>query len=102
VAGAGDDKVAPQSLPRDVVTDLHSMMAQVVATGTASGKGLPPGTYAKTGTTQYGHGDPLPQGAWLVGFNGDIAFAMVVVNGGEGGPTDGPVVAKFLDLVHPG
>ncbi len=25
---------------------------------------------------------------------------MVTVNGGEGGPTDGPIVAKFLDLLH--
>jgi cell division protein FtsI/penicillin-binding protein 2 len=76
-----------------------------VATGTASGKGLPAGTYAKTGTAQYGHGNPLPTDAWLIGFNNDvfgsdIAFAMVTVDGGEGGPTDGPVVAKFLDLLH--
>jgi cell division protein FtsI/penicillin-binding protein 2 len=81
------------------------MMAQVVATGTASGKGLPAGTYAKTGTAQYGHGNPLPTDAWLIGFNNDvfasdIAFAMVTVDGGEGGPTDGPIVAKFLDLLH--
>jgi len=81
------------------------MMRQVVETGTASGKGLPPGTYAKTGTAQYGHGNPLPTDAWLIGFNNevfgsDIAFAMVTVDGGEGGPTDGPVVARFLDLLH--
>jgi cell division protein FtsI/penicillin-binding protein 2 len=90
------------SLPAAVVSGLHTMMAQVVATGTASGKGLPPGTYAKTGTAQYGSGNPLPQDAWLVGFNGNIAFAMVTVDGGEGGPTDGPVVAKFLDMVKSG
>lgn len=100
VAGAADDKVPPAPLPHDVVADLHTMMAQVVATGTASGTGLPPGTYAKTGTAQYGHGNPLPTDAWLVGFNGNIAFAMVVVDGGNGGPTDGPVVARFLDLLH--
>ena len=106
VAGAPDDSVPPTSLPPVVVTDLHTLMAQVVATGTAAGTGLPPGTYAKTGTAQYGSGNPLPQDAWLVGFNNDvlagtdIAFAMVTVDGGEGGPTDGPVVAKFLDLLH--
>ncbi len=105
VAGAGDDSVSPRPLPAPVVTDLHEMMAQVVATGTASGKGLPAGTYAKTGTAQYGHGNPLPTDAWLIGFNNqvyasDIAFAMVTVDGGEGGPTDGPVVARFLDLLH--
>jgi cell division protein FtsI/penicillin-binding protein 2 len=106
VAGAPDDRVPPTALPTAVVADLHTLMAQVVATGTASGTGLPPGTYAKTGTAQYGTGNPLPQDAWLVGFNNDvlagtdIAFAMVTVDGGEGGPTDGPVVARFLDLLH--
>ncbi len=100
VAGAPDDQVPSRPLPQQVVTDLHQMMAQVVATGTASGKGLPPGTFAKTGTAEYGHGNPLPTDAWLIGFNRNIAFAMVTVDGGEGGPTDGPVVAKFLDLLH--
>jgi cell division protein FtsI/penicillin-binding protein 2 len=105
VAGAADDSVPPVALPANVVTDLHQMMAQVVASGTAAGKGLPPGTYAKTGTAQYGHGNPLPTDAWLVGFNNhvwssDIAFAMVTADGGEGGPTDGPIVAKFLDLLR--
>jgi cell division protein FtsI/penicillin-binding protein 2 len=102
VAGAADDQIAPNRLPAAVVSDLHTMMAQVVATGTASGTGLPPGTYAKTGTAQYGTGQPLRQDAWLVGFNGNIAFAMVTVDGGEGGPTDGPVVAQFLDMVNSG
>ena len=105
VTGAPDDSVRPAALPARVVPYLHEMMAQVVATGTASGKGLPGGTYAKTGTAQYGHGSPLPTDAWLIGFNNevfasDIAFAMVTVDGGEGGPTDGPIVAKFLDLLH--
>jgi cell division protein FtsI/penicillin-binding protein 2 len=102
VDGAADDRVPTTTVPPAVVSDLHTMMAQVVATGTASGTGLPPGTYAKTGTAQYGSGNPLPQDAWLVGFNGNIAFAMVVVDGGEGGPTDGPIVAKFLDMLHAG
>jgi cell division protein FtsI/penicillin-binding protein 2 len=105
VTGSPDDSVPPSALPSAVVSDLHTLMAQVVAAGTASGTGLPPGTYAKTGTAQYGSGNPLPEDAWLVGFNNevtstDIAFAMVTVDGGEGGPTDGPVVAKFLDLLH--
>jgi len=100
VDGAPDDQAPATTLPRAVVTDLHQMMAQVVATGTAAHQGLPAGTHAKTGTAQYGTGHPLPTDAWLIGFNGNIAFAMVVVNGGEGGPTDGPLVAKFLDLLH--
>jgi hypothetical protein len=57
------------------------------------------------GSSSFRHGNPLPTDAWLIGFNnsvagGDVAFAMVTVDGGQGGPTDGPVVAKFLNLLH--
>jgi cell division protein FtsI/penicillin-binding protein 2 len=85
-------------LPADVVSDLHEMMASVVASGTAAGQGLPAGTYAKTGTAQYGTGSPLKTDAWLMGFKGNVAFACLVVNSnGNGGPTCGPIVARFLD-----
>ena len=85
-------------LPRAVVADLHEMMASVVARGTAAGQGLPAGTYAKTGTAEYGTGKTLKLDAWLVGFKGNIAFAALVVNaGGNGGPTCGPIVARFLN-----
>lgn len=100
VAGAPSDGVAPRPLDPAVVSDLKSMMASVVASGTASGTGLPAGTYAKTGTAEYGSGNPLPTDAWLVGWHGDLAFAMVVQDSkGDGGPVDGPVVARFLAAV---
>ena len=93
--GAG---AAAGTLPPVLVTDLHEMMAAVVADGTAAGQGLPAGTYAKTGTAQYGTSKPLKTDAWLVGFRGDIAFAALVVDsGGNGGPTCGPIVARFLN-----
>jgi cell division protein FtsI/penicillin-binding protein 2 len=98
VAGAPDDTASTRQLPATVVADLHQMMAQVVATGTASGQGLPAGTYAKTGTAQYGTSNPLKIDAWLIGFRGDIAFAVLVSNSSaDGGPTCGPIAAKFLD-----
>jgi len=100
VAGAPDDQAPAGRLRPLVVADLHEMMAAVVAAGTAAGTGLPPGTFAKTGTAQYGSGHPLPTDAWLIGFRGNIAFAMVVVDGGNGGPTDGPLVARFLDQLR--
>ena len=97
VVGAADDSVVPFALPTGAVNGLRSMMAAVVASGTAAGTGLPAGTYAKTGTAQYGRGNPIPTDAWLVGFRGDVAFAMVEQNSrGNGGPVDGPVVARFL------
>ncbi len=95
--GAPDDTAATQRLPAAVVSDLHQMMAQVVASGTAAGQGLPAGTFGKTGTAEYGSGTPLKTDAWLVGFKGNIAFAVLVVDsGGDGGPTCGPIAAKFL------
>lgn len=99
VVGAPDDAAVTHHLSKAVVTYLHEMMADVVARGTAANEGLPAGTYAKTGTAQYGSGNPLPTDAWLIGFNGDIAFAALVVGGGNGGPTVGPIVAKFLDAL---
>ena len=98
VSGAPDDTAAPSQLPQAVVTDLHQMMAQVVASGTAAGQGLPGGTAAKTGTAEYGTSKPLKIDAWLMGFKGNVAFAVLVVNSsGNGGPTDGPIAAKFLN-----
>jgi cell division protein FtsI/penicillin-binding protein 2 len=98
VTGAPDDSAATSQLPQNVVTDLRQMMAQVVASGTAAGQGLPGGTDAKTGTAEYGTSKPLKIDAWLMGFKGNVAFAVLVTNSsGNGGPTDGPIAAKFLN-----
>jgi cell division protein FtsI/penicillin-binding protein 2 len=101
VDGAPDASVAPQPVPTAVADDLRLMMGHVVASGTAAGTGLPPTTHAKTGTAQYGTGTNLKIDAWLMGYDGDIAFAIVVQNSGgaNGGPLDGPIIAKFLDAL---
>lgn len=98
VTGAPDDASPSHPLPVAVVTGLRQMMLDVVASGTAAGTGLPSGTHAKTGTAQYGSGGKLRTDAWLMGYDGDIAFAVVVQDSGaiNGGPLDGPVIAKFL------
>ena len=79
------------------------MMASVVTSGTASGQGLPAGTYAKTGTAEYGVGpaSKLKIDGWLMGYRGNIAFAIVTHNtgGGNGGPVNGPIIAKFLNAI---
>lgn len=97
VTGAPADRAPAQPLPAPVVAGLRSMMASVATSGTAAGTGLPAGTFAKTGTAEYGQGNPLPIDAWLIGWHGDVAFAMVVQDSkGNGGPVDGPVIAAFL------
>jgi cell division protein FtsI/penicillin-binding protein 2 len=101
VAGAPDEAIAAKLLPSDVTADLREMMGQVAVSGTAAGTGLPSGTYAKTGTAQYSSGGTLRTDAWLMGYHGDIAFAIVVQNSGgvNGGPLDGPIIAKLFDAL---
>ena len=53
VAGAPDDRAPIHALGKTLVKDSREMMADVVASGTAANQGLPPRTYAKTGTAQY-------------------------------------------------
>ena len=106
VAGALDDSIATSALPAGIVQDLRAMMANVVASGTAAGTGLPSGTHAKTGTAEYGTGaeSSLKIDGWLMGYDGDIAFAIVTQNtgGADGGPVNGPIIAKFLGALGTG
>jgi hypothetical protein len=39
-----------------------------------------------------------------MGYDGDIAFAIVThdTGGSDGGPTNGPIIAKFLRALGPG
>jgi hypothetical protein len=106
VAGAPDDRLPATRLPAGIVSDLRGMMANVVTSGTAAGTGLPAGTHAKTGTAQYGTGPEadLKLDGWLMGYDGDIAFAIVTqdTGGADGGPVNGPIIARFLDALGPG
>ena len=101
VVGAPDDASPPTPIDPAVVTDLHQMMAQVVTTGTAAGQGLPAGTDAKTGTAEFGTATPPATHAWLIGFEGAVAFAVFVYGGGTGGPVAGPLAARFLKALGP-
>jgi cell division protein FtsI/penicillin-binding protein 2 len=104
VTGAPDDHIAPSPLPAAVADDLRLMMGHVTASGTAAGTGLPTTTHAKTGTAQYEAGGKLKLDAWLMGYDGDVAFAIVVQDSGglNGGPLDGPIIAKFLNTLGSG
>lgn len=106
VAGAPDDQVPASRLPAGIIHDLRQMMAGVVTRGTAAGTGLPAGTHAKTGTAEYGTGpeSKLKIDGWLMGYHGDIAFAIVThdTGGGNGGPVNGPIIARFLKALAPG
>lgn len=80
-----------------MVTGLRSMMRAVATRGTAARAGLPAGTAGKTGTAEYD-----AQGrthAWFIGYRGDLAFAVFVQHGGDGGQVAAPVAARFLAVI---
>jgi cell division protein FtsI/penicillin-binding protein 2 len=69
-------------------------MRAVVTSGTAAGVGFPANVYGKTGTAQYGTGSHSH--GWFIGYQGDLAFAVLVEGGGLGADSAGPVANAFL------
>lgn len=101
----GPDPIASRpELPAGPAAALREMMRSVVTDGTGSAlAGVPGGpVHAKTGTAEYGTDDPPESHAWITGYQGDIAFAVVVEGGGGGGAVAGPVAADFLTRLNGG
>ncbi|CCH33456.1 penicillin-binding transpeptidase domain-containing protein [Actinosynnema sp. NPDC047251] len=69
-----------RALPGGVVSALRSMMGEVVTGGTAQALAGLGGVRGKTGTAQ--HGDGTSSHGWFVGYRGDLAFAVLVVDAG--------------------
>jgi cell division protein FtsI/penicillin-binding protein 2 len=95
-SGGGSPGNAPDPLDAKVASTLRTLMRQVVTEGTAAPARLPGKVAGKTGTAEFGTGDPLPTHAWFIGFRGDLAFSVVVEDGGVGGRVAAPVAARFL------
>ena len=59
-----------------------TLMRSVVTSGTGTALAAVPGEVAgKSGTAEYGGGDPPPTHAWFIAFRGDLAIAVLVENG---------------------
>jgi cell division protein FtsI/penicillin-binding protein 2 len=95
---AAGPKVA--ALDPNMLAQLRAFMASVPeAGGTAAGAGLPPGTFGKTGTAEFGNDNPPQTHAWFIGYRNNIAFAVIVEGGGVGGRVAAPLAAKFLNAL---
>ncbi len=94
----GAETGGAEAVDAAVVGPLQEMMAAVVDYGTGQAlKGVPGGpVHGKTGTAEFGSGDPPPTHAWFVGYQDDVAFAVVVDGGGFGGSVAAPIAAEFL------
>jgi cell division protein FtsI/penicillin-binding protein 2 len=80
------------------VDAVREMMRAVVTEGTGTAVAEVPGgeVFAKTGTAEYGTEEPPATHAWFTGFQGDLAFAVLVEDGSSGATVAGPLAARFL------
>jgi cell division protein FtsI/penicillin-binding protein 2 len=82
--------------PRDLET-LRSLMRGVVERGTGTAlAGLPGNVIGKSGTAEFGGGDPPPTHAWFIAARADIAVAVLVERGESGGRVAAPIAQRFL------
>jgi Penicillin binding protein transpeptidase domain/NTF2-like N-terminal transpeptidase domain/Penicillin-binding Protein dimerisation domain len=95
-------KAKPGRLDSRLRDELAGMMRAVVTTGTAKPANLPAGTAGKTGTAEYAagrNGKQPPTHAWFMGYRGDVAFAVIVEDGGFGAKAAAPIAKRFLNAL---
>jgi len=101
-AVAGADR-APKPLDVKAIGQLRSLMRLVVTNGTATGvmKSVTGGpVYGKTGTAEYGSANPPATHAWFVGWQGPVAFAVLLEQGKSGATDAAPIAKAFLQTLQ--
>lgn len=87
-----------EALPAVVATSLQTMMREVVTGGSAGTLADLPGQVGgKTGTAEY---RPGASHGWFIGYRGDLAFAVLLVDSGSSGPAV-DAADRFLKAVGP-
>ncbi|MGC1210749.1 MAG: penicillin-binding transpeptidase domain-containing protein [Micromonospora sp.] len=88
---------AGPALKPESVAALKAMMREVVTGGTGNALRDVPGepVYGKTGTAEYDN-NPAHTHAWFVGWQGDVAFAVFVEQGGSSTASAVPISERFL------
>lgn len=92
------NKPAGQPLSPAAAEALPQMMRQVVTEGTATALNGLGDVHGKTGTAEY---SPTGSHGWFVGYRGDLAFAVLVVDAGSSGPAV-EAAGRFLSAAAPG
>uniref|UniRef100_UPI00066C4012 penicillin-binding transpeptidase domain-containing protein n=1 Tax=Streptomyces sp. SBT349 TaxID=1580539 RepID=UPI00066C4012 len=91
---------AAGELGAETVDALRTMMRETVTDGSASAlDGLAGTPHGKTGTAEFRDEEgELSTNAWMIGYLGerDLAFAVMLEDGGSGGRDAGPLAADFL------
>ncbi|GAA1591561.1 MULTISPECIES: penicillin-binding transpeptidase domain-containing protein [Kribbella] len=96
VPGKDAAGAAASPLPAATVAALRTFMRTTVTGGTAkvlAGNGA---VAAKTGTAEVVVNGKVTTNAWMAGYRGDVAFAVIVEGGESGSHTAGPILKTFL------
>jgi cell division protein FtsI/penicillin-binding protein 2 len=97
---ADDPRSAGPKLGDGEAATLRELMRAVVTGGTGTAlAGLPGFVAGKSGTAEYGGGDPPPTHAWFIAFRGDLAVAVLVEGGKAGGTVAAPIANRFLQAL---
>jgi len=90
-----------EAIERAALDPLRAMMREVITSGTGTALKDVPGApvYGKTGTAEFESGSPETH-AWFIGWQGDVAFAVMVQKGGAGADTAVPIVERFLTALN--
>jgi cell division protein FtsI/penicillin-binding protein 2 len=94
---ASDRYTSGPPVSGDVLAALRSLMRRVVTSGTGTEvAGVPGEVIGKTGTAEFGSGNPPPTHAWFIAARGDLAIAVLVERGRSGGSVAAPIAARFF------
>lgn len=97
---AGDPRASGEEIPASVIDQLRHLTRYVVTAGTGSALREVAGeVHGKSGTAEYGSGDPPPTHAWFVAYRDDLALAVLVEDGAAGGTVAAPIAARFFQAI---
>ena len=100
---AGDPAKAGPALPASERDTLRTLMRLVVTEGSGTAlSGVAGDVRGKSGTAEFGGGDPPPTHAWFIAFRDDIAVAVLVERGRSGGSVAAPLAARFFAALDQG
>ncbi len=94
---ASDPEQARPALAASERDTLRRLMRLVVTEGSGTAlNGIAGEVRGKSGTAEFGGGDPPPTHAWFIAFRGDLAAAVLVERGRSGGSVAAPLTARFF------
>ena len=97
---AGDAWRAGAPLDTGELETLRDLTRAVVTDGTGTAlAGIPGDVHGKSGTAEYGGGNPPPTHAWFIAYRDDVAVAVLVEDGRSGGSVAAPIAARFFSAL---